>query len=89
MWDALREICRRERASTHQICTSVSLQKPEKASLTSSIRVFIMRYYRNAATEEGHNEAGHNAVLMFGMGVDFSANVNNKVALALTKTSFA
>jgi hypothetical protein len=53
----LREVCRRERTSLHQICTSISLQKEEESSLTAAIRVFAMRYFRAASTEEGHIKA--------------------------------
>lgn len=89
MWDGLREICRRERLSVHQICTSVSLQKPERSSLTASIRVFVMRYFRNAATEEGHTKAGHSATTAFGMGSMAGADAFGKSVVPLTRTSFA
>lgn len=59
MWDALSEICRRERCSIHNLCTLVSASKQGPGSLTAAIRVFIMSYYKNAATEPGHNIAGH------------------------------
>jgi predicted DNA-binding ribbon-helix-helix protein len=68
MWDGLRELCRRERATIHQICTSISLQKKDDSSLTAAIRVYVMRYYRQAATEEGHNKAGHGYGLTLGLG---------------------
>ncbi|MGB9152721.1 MAG: ribbon-helix-helix domain-containing protein [Alphaproteobacteria bacterium] len=87
MWDGLREICRRERSNLHQICTSVSLQKIDESSLTASIRVFVMRYYRNAATEEGHSKAGHGFGLTLGMGS--SPHYGNHPVATLTKTSFA
>lgn len=59
MWSGLKEICRRERATLHEICTIVASRKEEKTSLTAAIRVFVMAYYRAAATEEGHVKAGH------------------------------
>lgn len=59
MWSGLREICRRENASLHDICTAVALRKPAITSLTAAIRVFIMTYFRAAATEDGHSKAGH------------------------------
>ena len=87
MWDGLREICRRERATTHQICTSVSLQKLEETSLTAALRVFIMRYYRNAATEDGHAKAGHGFGLT--LGLDMSSRDSGKLGISgLTKTSY-
>jgi hypothetical protein len=30
-----------------------------RGSLTSSLRVFILDYFRTSATEDGHNHAGH------------------------------
>jgi len=104
MWDGLREICRRERANMHHICTTVFLQKLEETSLTAAIRVFIMRYFRQASTEDGHNKAGHGYGLTLGLGmgashgapaagVAASGGGGNAAALrkplaGLTKTSF-
>lgn len=70
MWNSLNDICRRERASIHVVCSAIAQHKPAETSLTAAIRVFIMSYYRAAATEEGHAKCGHgqgpatNAVLM-------------------------
>jgi predicted DNA-binding ribbon-helix-helix protein len=58
MWDALSEICRRERHSAHDICTMIDAQR-EASSLTAALRVYIMSYYRSATTEDGHLRAGH------------------------------
>ncbi len=59
MWLALKEICRRERASMHEVCTTVAQHKQQNSSLTAAIRVFIMAYFRAAATDDGHQKAGH------------------------------
>lgn len=59
MWAALKDICRREHVSIHDIATVVSVRKAPQSSLTAAMRVFVMAYYRMAATEEGHNQAGH------------------------------
>jgi len=59
MWSGLSEICRREGSSLHDVCTAVALRKSENTSLTAAIRVFVMAYYRAAATEDGHGRAGH------------------------------
>ena len=59
MWNALNEIATIENCSVHDICSLVCLRKKEKTSLTAAIRVFLMLYYRAAATEEGHRRAGH------------------------------
>jgi predicted DNA-binding ribbon-helix-helix protein len=59
MWAGLMDICRRERATLHDVCTAIAQYKSKNTSLTAAIRVFIMAYYRTAATEEGHIRAGH------------------------------
>ena len=59
MWVALKEISDREKCSTHDICTLVYIRKGQTTSLTAAIRVFIMLYFRAAATESGHAAAGH------------------------------
>lgn len=70
MWNSLADVCRRERTTVHMVCSAISQHKPTNTSLTAAIRVFIMSYFHDAATEEGHIKAGHgqgpatNAVLM-------------------------
>lgn len=59
MWLALRDIALREKCTIHDICSLVSVRKNARTSLTAAIRVFLMLYYRAAATEEGHRKAGH------------------------------
>jgi len=59
MWNGLREVCRREHVTIHDIATVVAIRKPPNSSLTAAIRVFVMAYFRSAATEEGHSRAGH------------------------------
>ena len=59
MWDALRDIASREGTTIHNICSLISLRKVDESSLTASIRVFLMLYYRAATTSEGHTRAGH------------------------------
>ena len=58
MWDALAEVCRRESRTIHEICTLVSRHRND-LSLTAGLRVFIVSYFRAAATQEGHDKAGH------------------------------
>ncbi len=88
MWDGLREICQRERSSVHQVCTSVSIQKPDATTLTAAIRVFIMQYFRNAAMEEGHAKAGHGYGLTLGLCAD-GLRTDPNPAVKLSKRSFA
>lgn len=58
MWDALEEICQRESLSAHEICTLIDSRR-HRSSLTAAMRVFILSYFRAAATDEGHLRAGH------------------------------
>jgi predicted DNA-binding ribbon-helix-helix protein len=59
MWTALRDIVTREKCRIHDICSLIELRKNRDTSLTAAIRVFIMLYFRAAATEEGHQRVGH------------------------------
>ena len=58
MWSALAEIAGFEDKSVHEICSDVDRFRRE-SSLTAGLRVFILRYFRDAATPEGHARAGH------------------------------
>ncbi len=57
-WEALEEICKRENKSIHEICTMIEKRR-SVSNRTSAIRLFILTYFRNAATEAGHKKAGH------------------------------
>jgi predicted DNA-binding ribbon-helix-helix protein len=59
IWESMSEICRREICTPHDVCSYVAERKPLNGSLTSSLRVFILDYFRISATEDGHNRAGH------------------------------
>lgn len=58
MWSALREIARREGKTIHGVVTEIDLRRAE-SSLTAGIRVYLLDYFRAAATDEGHRVAGH------------------------------
>lgn len=59
MWIALKDIANREECTIHDICTLIHMRKKPDTSLTASIRVFLMLYFRASSTEEGHRRAGH------------------------------
>ncbi len=59
MWQALKDIARREGCTIHELCSLIAIRKRDLSSLTASIRVFLMLYYRAASTEEGHARVGH------------------------------
>jgi predicted DNA-binding ribbon-helix-helix protein len=73
MWNALIEICRREKLNIHQICSLVAQHKSEESSFTAAVRVFAMSYYKAASTEEGHQKAGHGTAFLFSAKRDFAA----------------
>ena len=58
MWEALRQICRREEKTLNDLVTEIDRQRVE-SSLTAAIRVYLLRYFSAAATDEGHRLAGH------------------------------
>jgi predicted DNA-binding ribbon-helix-helix protein len=72
MWDALIEICRREKLTIHQLCDIVAEKKPLETSFTAAMRVFAMSYFRNASTEDGHSKAGHGSAFLFSGKNDFA-----------------
>lgn len=59
MWAALRDISVREQCKVHDLCSLIEVRKNKDTSLTAAIRVFLMLYYRAAATDDGHRKAGH------------------------------
>jgi predicted DNA-binding ribbon-helix-helix protein len=61
MWIGLKQIARREDCSVHILCSAIAQRKRPATSLTAAIRVFVMAYYQAAATDEGHQRAGHGA----------------------------
>ena len=60
IWDALQEICRRERVALGDLVQSVEGRGGE-GGRTSAVRVYAFQYFRAAATEAGHAAAGHGA----------------------------
>jgi predicted DNA-binding ribbon-helix-helix protein len=58
LWDALLEVCQREGQDLHAIIRSVDASR-SVGGRTSAVRVFLLHYYRSAATEAGHAAAGH------------------------------
>jgi predicted DNA-binding ribbon-helix-helix protein len=58
MWDALQEVATRENLTLHDLCTAVA-KKRGLHSMTAAIRVHLLNYFRDAASEAGHRKAGH------------------------------
>ncbi len=58
MWHAFDEVCQREGLSAHDLCALIDKGR-HGASRTAAVRAFIVSYFRAAATDEGHRQAGH------------------------------
>ncbi|WP_042691986.1 ribbon-helix-helix domain-containing protein [Azospirillum sp. B506] len=66
-WEGLDEICRREDLTVDELCDDVRNRMEQLArrssrsgvSLANALRVFVVGYFRQAATERGHARAGH------------------------------
>jgi predicted DNA-binding ribbon-helix-helix protein len=57
-WDALDEIVEREGSSLSALCEKIRGRRTA-ANLTAAVRLFVLRYFRSAATENGHRGVGH------------------------------
>lgn len=49
------------RMTIHQLCTAIDKRR-RASTLTAAVRVFMVNYFRAAATEEGHAKIGHGAL---------------------------
>jgi hypothetical protein len=43
-----------EGVTLHELCTAIDSEKPRGLNLTIAIRIAVLRYYMDAATETGH-----------------------------------
>ena len=75
---ALREIEQREGVTLNEICALVEKKKSRKEKLVEAIRSYVLRYFREAATEEGHRLAGH--VCLQGQKVAMEGTAKGKTA---------
>ena len=58
LWDALQEICERENTSIGKLIREIE-NGGHAGGRTSAVRVFVVEYFRAAATDQGHLSAGH------------------------------
>lgn len=58
LWDALHEICERERLTLGEVVRRIE-KRGHPGGRTSAVRVHVLDYFRAAATEAGHRAAGH------------------------------
>ena len=57
-WDALDDICSFEGIGVNELCTIIEALR-HGSSRTSAVRSFSVTYFRMAATDDGHDQAGH------------------------------
>ena len=72
MWRALTKIAEREGMTIHQLSTRIDRLRDRNCGLTAAIRVFLLAYFQEAATEEGHARAGHGRRLADTVGLSAS-----------------
>jgi predicted DNA-binding ribbon-helix-helix protein len=65
VWDALREICLREGIELRDLIRTVE-RTATAGGRTSAVRVHVLQYFRAAATNEGHIQAGHGTTTVTG-----------------------
>jgi len=58
LWEALAEICTRERQDINHLVRQIEAIG-HSGGRTSAVRVFIVKYFREAADEAGHEAARH------------------------------
>jgi len=61
LWDALSEICDREAQDMSTLVRRVEAAG-HIGGRTSAVRVYILNYYRDAATDIGHAAVGHGSL---------------------------
>lgn len=52
MWESLNAIAKLEGCSVNDLCTRIDKQKQLRENLSSAIRVFVMKHYRDKGTQE-------------------------------------
>lgn len=62
LWDALLEICEREGQDMSSLVRRVE-SSGHSGGRTSAVRVFVLTYFRDAATESGHMASGHGPLM--------------------------
>ncbi len=82
MWQALKEVATLEKCKIHDICSLVFLRKEQNTSLTAAIRVFLMLYYRTAATDEGHKMAGHGNLNKMALEIHSNLDLSGKLKMS-------
>jgi predicted DNA-binding ribbon-helix-helix protein len=58
LWDALAEICVREHQDVSNMVRQIEATG-HSGGRTSAVRVFVLQYFREAASDSGHEAANH------------------------------
>ena len=76
-WDALYEVCKIEKISKNHLIEMIEEKKSKELGLTYSTRLFLMAYFKEAASEEGHKKAGHGQSENFAAIAHVLQNIND------------
>lgn len=80
-WDALDEICQIEHTTRDKLLSDLDLRITY--NLNSAVRVFVAEYFRGAATDCGHERAGHGSgAALIGCGMEKSSFTSALVDIA-------
>ena len=65
VWAALGEICKREAITPGELAmrATTAIKGVNEGGRTSAIRIYILKYFRESATKDGHARAGHGLLL--------------------------
>jgi len=58
LWDAIDEICEREDLDRNELVRRIE-ENGFVGTRTGAVRVYLVEYFRQAATEAGHRAIGH------------------------------
>ncbi len=81
LWDALAEICHREDITLADLVKSIE-GRGHPGGRTSAIRVHVLSYFRDAATEEGHRHARHGTMQTGRLRESDLLNPESRISLA-------
>jgi predicted DNA-binding ribbon-helix-helix protein len=81
MWDALAEVCRREGLSLHSVCSDVE-QSRARGTVTSAMRVFLLRYYRQVQAPSNGPQAGGSRGRRSGVSSTYRRALNGATKVA-------
>jgi predicted DNA-binding ribbon-helix-helix protein len=73
MWSALEEICQRESITLADLVRRIE-RTGHPGGRTSAVRVHVLNYFRSAATDNGHGDAGHGGGSPQGHGENHETN---------------